>query len=111
MRLRMWRLVPAVGALVAASAMVPSALAQCAMPTKPVKPADWHSEIGNPRVVRPSLKLVGDGGDPAPIVGMWHVVFTAHALDGSPIPDTVIDNAVVVWHSDGTEIMNSGRPA
>ena len=62
-------------------------------------------------MARAGLKLVGDGGNSAPIVGMWHVVFTAHALDGSPIPDTVIDNAVVVWHSDGTEIMNSGRPA
>jgi hypothetical protein len=47
----------------------------------------------------------------ASIVGMWHVVFTAHAQDGSPIPATQIDNAVVVWNSDGTEIMNSGRPA
>jgi hypothetical protein len=42
---------------------------------------------------------------------MWHVVFTAQTLQGSSIPDTVIDNAVVVWHSDGTEIMNSARPA
>jgi hypothetical protein len=30
--------------------------------------------------------------------------------NGASIPDTVIDNALVVWHSDKTEIMNSGRP-
>ena len=30
--------------------------------------------------------------------------------NGASIPDTVIDSALVVWHSDKTEIMNSGRP-
>jgi len=45
------------------------------------------------------------------IVGFWHVTFTAKTMNGDPIPETVIDNALVVWHSDGTEIMNSGRPA
>jgi hypothetical protein len=47
------------------------------------------------------------------IVGFWHVVFTAHTQNGDPIPapGTVIDNAVAVWHVDGTEIMNSARSA
>jgi hypothetical protein len=45
-----------------------------------------------------------------PIVGMWHVVFTANTMDGEPV-NSMFDNAVVVWHSDGTEIMNSSRPA
>jgi hypothetical protein len=42
---------------------------------------------------------------------MWHVVFTANTSNGQTL-DTpmVVDNALVVWHSDGTEIMNSGRP-
>jgi hypothetical protein len=44
------------------------------------------------------------------IVGMWHATFTAKTVNGSPIPNTVIDNALVVWHSDKTEIMNSIRP-
>lgn len=44
------------------------------------------------------------------IVGFWHVTFTAKTLNGSAIPETVIDDALVVWHSDGTEIMNSARP-
>ncbi len=52
----------------------------------------------------------GDEGSPA-IVGMWHVVFTAHSMNGVPLPNPVIDNSVVVWHADGTEIMNSSRPA
>lgn len=48
-----------------------------------------------------------------PIVGMWHVVFTAEGNKGSMAPPdgAIIDNAVAVWHNDGTEIMNSGRPA
>ncbi len=56
------------------------------------------------------MRLVSEGEGSAPIVGMWHVVFTAHAMNGSPIPDTPIDNAVLIFNSDGTEVMNSGRP-
>jgi hypothetical protein len=42
---------------------------------------------------------------------MWHVTFTAEGNNPGPPDNTPIDNAVVVWHSDRTEIMNSGRPA
>lgn len=105
MRLSMGRLVPAVGALVVVSSMIPSALAQCGSPTKPIKPANWHSRTGNPQMM-----LVSESEGAAPIVGMWHVVFTAHAMNGSPIPDTPIDNAVLIFNRDGTEVMNSGRP-
>src|SRR4051812_11371649 len=31
-------------------------------------------------------------------------------MNSSAIPDTVIDNALSVWHNDHTEIMNSVRP-
>lgn len=55
------------------------------------------------------LMRVDDDQD-ATIVGMWHVTFTAKTQNGSSIPDTVIDNALVVWHRDKTEIMNSARP-
>jgi hypothetical protein len=44
------------------------------------------------------------------IVGMWHVIFTAKTSNGKDIPETVVDNALAVWHSDKTEIMNSVRP-
>lgn len=46
-----------------------------------------------------------------PIVGMWHVTFTAQGNEAGPPDGTPIDNAMAVWHSDGTEIMNSDRPA
>jgi hypothetical protein len=61
-------------------------------------------------LLRAALLNDDDRDDDASIVGMWHVMFTAKTLNGAPIPDTVIDNALVVWHSDHTEIMNSGRP-
>ena len=43
---------------------------------------------------------------------MWHVVFTAETttVPGTIPPGGVIDNALAVWHSDHTEIMNSVRP-
>src|SRR5215813_7608396 len=44
------------------------------------------------------------------IVGMWHVTFTAQGNQAGPPDGTPIDNALVTWHSDGTELMNSARP-
>jgi hypothetical protein len=88
-----------------------SAQAQCGLPTKLVKPTSWHPQLGQARLLRTALGGKDDqdeGG--ASIVGMWHVTFTAQTMGGSPIPNTVIDNALVVWHSDKTEIMNSVRP-
>ena len=111
MRTSYWRLVPAVGVLALGIVMVTSAQAQCGLPTKLVKPTSWHPQFGHPRLLLTAL----DGRDDqdegsASIVGMWHVTFTAQTMGGSPIPNTVIDNALVVWHSDKTEIMNSVRP-
>lgn len=83
------------------------AMAQCGMQAKAVKPAAWHPQFGA------HFRLAADD-DPfhreGSIVGMWHVIFTAQTAMGAPIPATVIDNALVVWHADGTEIMNSVRP-
>src|SRR5947208_13320831 len=44
------------------------------------------------------------------IVGFWHVKFVSEGTTG--IPDgTIIDMGFSQWHSDGTEILNSSRPA
>ena len=46
-----------------------------------------------------------------PIVGMWRFAFTAQGNGANGPPDgTPIDAGFQVWHSDGTELMNSGRP-
>ncbi len=84
------------------------------MPAKLVKPAGWQPQTGQAHLMRTAL----DGQDfpeigPS-IVGMWHVIFTAQTTgtgtSKATIPNTVIDNALVVWHADNTEIMNSMRP-
>jgi hypothetical protein len=54
-----------------------------------------------------SLLTVSDDDS---IVGMWHVMFTAEGNNPGPPDGTPIDNALVTWHSDGTELMNSARP-
>jgi hypothetical protein len=67
-------------------------------------PQSWQDQGG---LGAASLVLTSYSADP--IVGFWKVVFTAKG--NANIPDgTPIDSALVVWHDDGTEIMNSGRP-
>jgi hypothetical protein len=83
------------------------ALAACGDLTKvkarpSLLPQSWDRQAG-------SFLRVDDDHDPS-IVGMWHATFTAKTQNESPIPNTVIDNALVVWHRDKTEIMNSARP-
>ena len=99
-------------ALVLSLATAKGALAQCGLSTKLVKPSSWQLPMGGARLVYAGLAGGGDEDSPS-IVGMWHVVFTAHTMNGDALPDpgAVIDNSVVVWHRDGTEIMNSSRPA
>ena len=61
--------------------------------------ASWQSD---------SLLRIDEDSDS--IVGMWHVTFTAQGNEIGPPDGTPIDNALVTWHSDGTELMNSARP-
>ena len=59
-----------------------------------------------------SLLLANEhDSDDDSIVGFWKVTFTAEGNGKEGPPDGApIDSAYVQWHSDGTEIMNSGRP-
>jgi hypothetical protein len=107
MRSRICKLASMLVALVLALAIAPGALAQCGL-SKNFKPASWQPSIGVAHLARTAFD---DGDEDGPsIVGMWHVLFTAQTMNGGAIPDTVIDNALSVWHSDHTEIMNSVRP-
>jgi hypothetical protein len=102
------KFVSCMGALVLAVVIVPCAAAQCGLSMKAIKPSVWQPGYGESH----QMMLLADWHeDHEPIVGMWHVIFTAQTMNNSPIPATVIDNSVVVWHRDGTEIMNSSRPA
>jgi hypothetical protein len=115
MRRKLWISAPAMVAVALALMMIPNALAQCGLPTRVAKPANWSSShMGGVRLVQAAFQRSHDDhddndGEP-PIVGMWHVIFTAQTLNGAAV-NMVIDNAIAVWHSDGTEIMNSSRPA
>ena len=103
---RGWMGMLGVAALVVVAAQ--SAMAQCGMPAKAVKPASWHPQFGA------HLRLASDDGpfhaDGKSIVGMWHVIFTGDTSMGAPAGPIPVDNALVVWNADGTEVMNSFRP-
>jgi hypothetical protein len=108
-----WMLTIAASVFGLALACVPKAQAACGGVTLPqAHPSNYQLQSGSARLVRASLG--GQDGDDysggASIVGMWHVTFTSHG-SGSDLPDgTPVDNALVVWHGDNTEIMNSYRP-
>ena len=85
-------------------------------PAAPVRPHQKSSEArGHLRLA--SLVMVSgrernwdDDSDRAGIVGLWKVKFVSKGNTGIGIPDGApLDNGYATWHSDGTEIMNSGR--
>ncbi len=102
MRMTAWWL-PALSGLALAMMAIPNGVAECGSTGKPAHPAHWEGPSE-----RAQLMLVEE--EVAPIVGMWHVTFTAEGNKEGPPDGTPIDNALVTWHSDKTEIMNSGRP-
>jgi hypothetical protein len=89
------------------------AVAACGRLNPPVKhPSGLQLQYGHAQLLTAALlKSVEENENGAPIVGMWHVVFTEDTVNGTPVTPSGFDNSVVVWHSDGTEIMNSSRPA
>lgn len=66
-------------------------------------PQSWNGQTA-------SLLPVSEDSSDDPITGMWHTTFTAMGNEPGPPDNTPIDNALVVFHNDGTEIMNSARP-
>jgi hypothetical protein len=98
---------------VAAFSIVNSAQAGCGFAPPLLKPNAWNpSTQASPTLVsavyRPGaegqfLRVSDDGGwpDEAGIVGMWR--FQLAAPSGA-----VVDDGYAQWHSDGTEIQNSG---
>ena len=91
------------GFVLMAGFLTAMAAAQCGTPTAKLHKQAW-------RVGDPTALLTQAADTVEPIAGMWHVIFTAQTMNGAPFSG-VIDNSVAVWHSDGTEIMNSARPA
>jgi hypothetical protein len=73
-----------------------------------IQPRSWR---GTDQFRSGSLLLVADReGSVDRIVGFWKVTTVSEGNPG--IPDgTVLDAGFVQWHADGTEILNSSRPA
>ena len=92
------------GIAVIAVSLTPSASAGCG--AKPVPPANSPDRV-QPTFIHTAYRpapfvLVDNDSDSPAIVGMWSVLFTS--TDGK----TVVDFGYQQWHSDGTELMNSG---
>ena len=70
-------------------------------------PAAMHLQIAAPHFLRAGFQRDDPDADSSAIVGFWHVKFVSEGSKG--IPDgTEVDAGYAQWHSDGTEIMNSG---
>ena len=101
------KLIIATGALLVALSLAATANASCGdKPAAALHRQAWEEPSA---FASGSLRFVNDDNDA--IVGLWHVTFTAEGNNPGPPDRTPIDNALVTWHSDGTEIMNSGRPS
>ena len=105
-------IIAAFSAAILAFTLAPVARAQCGQ-FRSVH-TGWHQQLVTPGQAR----LITAAVEPVPvrelvhedIVGLWHVKFVSEGSDG--IPDgTVIDAGYEEWHSDGTEILNSGGHA
>jgi hypothetical protein len=90
------------GLLLMGAFLTAMAAGQCGTPTAKLHKLAW-------RVGDQTALLTQAADTIEPIVGMWHVTFTAEGNTEGPPDGTPIDNAIIVWHSDNTEIMNSGR--
>ncbi len=97
------------GALAFALLYVPNSAAQCLGWQPPqANHGSPHSQPGQAHLQQTAFVTINDqqGGNAA-IVGFWHVKFVSEGSKG--IPDgTEVDAGYSQWHSDGTEIMNSG---
>jgi len=85
--------------------LTPSVFAGCGeMPDK-AAPAGKQTQINFMQAAyRPARFVLVDAPPGADVVGLWHVVFTQNTDFGGGL----FDDSYAAWHSDGTEIMNSG---
>ena len=101
MKIRYGKLAASLGALLLALVCAPSSWAGCAPGLAGVTPSSWMVEPGGPTLLQAALN--NDNYREPSIVGFWHFKFF---LGGNEI-----DAGNQQWHSDGTEILNSGaRP-
>jgi hypothetical protein len=102
---------------------IPNSTAQCGRyPRQGIAPANWHlqsgpAHSGQARLLQTAYVTTEDenareerfSGEAA-IVGMWHFKFVSIGTTGIP-DNTEVDAGYAQWHSDHTEITNSGGRA
>jgi hypothetical protein len=112
MKLTYKQILPVAGAVLLALVSVPSSHAACGGISAPlVKHTAWNPAFGGTLLQTAALQEDPESSAPeASIVGFWHVHFYAEGNKGIP-NGTEIDAGYSQWHSDGTEIMNSGGRA
>lgn len=95
------------GLAVLTAALAPSVFAGCGggMPGQAAPASKQPPSHFMHATYQPARFVLVDNSPPgAAIVGLWHVVFTQDPQYGGKVSD----DSYVEWHSDGTEIMNSG---
>ena len=105
MKVTLKPLTSALGLAVVAAALTPNVFAGCGeMPGK-AAPAGKETQVRFMQAAyRPARLVLVDAPPGSDVVGLWHVVFTQNTAFGSGL----FDDSYAEWHSDGTEIMNSG---
>jgi len=105
MKAALRRLTNTLGLAVFAATLTTSVFAGCGeMPGK-AAPARKQPQIHFIQAAyRPARFVLVDAPPGADVVGLWHVVFTQNTDFGGGL----FDDSYAAWHSDGTEIMNSG---
>ena len=116
---RTWKFVTALcGAAILATVVASPAAAGCVDPATLLSRRAWASlpqSQGKGSSFNEGQRSVGrdfDDDDDASIVGLWQFVFASEGNNVAPffIPDNApLDAGYAQWHSDETEIMNSGR--
>jgi hypothetical protein len=107
MKTRYKTLTATFGALALTLLLVPNASAGCGGVAQPLPShSGWHAQVGQPQLLSAAFTRVSD--HEAAIVGFWHIKFVAKNSPGTP-DGAEIDAGYSQWHSDGTEIMNSGH--
>ena len=102
------KMAAALGAVLIGTVLTVAANAECGDLSKLKFGASIHQQSWEGSQSSPSLLLVADSGEP--IVGFWKFSMVSEGTTG--IPDgTVVDQGFSQWHSDGTEITNSGNRA
>ena len=88
-----------------------TASAGCAnVPAKPEQQPSWLVQAA----YRPGTFVLASDDDGPSIVGLWQFTFVAKGNGNNTPPfnppdGAILDAGYVQWHSDGTELMNSGR--